>query len=108
MPRRKPSEVLDAIANAKPIDIEEVASEMLEAFGGPRGYAEKCLHEYQREGTPATARVKLLDGVGRLAAIASGKNKAEDEDGLRSDEELKAIILEASVMEDGEIQEEKA
>lgn len=91
MPRRKPSEVLDLISQAKRIDLEELAAEMLGAFGGPRGYANLCADEFKNTENPQV-RTKLLEGVRHLVVATAAKSKAVDDVSMMSDEELKEAV----------------
>lgn len=88
MSRLKPSEIIDRLSKAKSINLDELAADMLEAFGGPRGYAEKCFKEYQNESTPPVARAKILEGVRHLAVAAASKNKGVDDMSGATEEEL--------------------
>src|SRR5437588_5900198 len=95
MPRRKPSEALDAVVQAgKSIDVGELAEELLAAFGGARSFAHSYHHEFA-EGSKAgsISRSKMLDGVLRIVAQATTANKGKDNVTSMSDDDLADEIV---------------
>lgn len=101
MPRRKASEVIDVISSAKVVNLDELAAELLDAFGGARGYAELCFKEFNAGQSPV-ARAKLLEGVRHIAVASAAKNKSTDDMSQASDDELLEAIELVTGKDDGE------
>jgi len=81
MAKRKPLDprtVLKQIEEAgSDLDLTQLASDLLAAFGGTAGLAQKCIDQFE-ETTSTTAKGKMLDSVMRMLTIAIPKKDALD------------------------------
>jgi hypothetical protein len=76
MAKRKAGEVLDVIAEGgKPLDVRDLARELLSAFGGPRSFAYKFHQEYEDKKSTAISRAKMLEAVLRVFGQAAAREQ---------------------------------
>lgn len=62
--------LLDETAGS--LDLSQLATDLLDAFGGTKGLAEKCLQHF--EAATPTGKGKMLEAVMRLLAAATPKD----------------------------------
>ena len=87
--------ILDAVLTNKqsPIDIKEIAYQFMHQVGGPAGFVERIMEEYDGAPIGSLARSRILDIMVRLFQIATPKEK-HGELGHLTDEDLTSILRE--------------
>lgn len=87
--------VLEAVLTNKqsPIDIKEIAYQFMHQVGGPSGFVQRIMEEYDGAPIGSLARSRILDIMVRLFQIATPKEK-HGELGHLSDEDLASILRE--------------
>lgn len=71
-----PNAVLNAIREAgKSLNVTELATEMLEAFGGPKEFAATFRAEFDAAPSGGVAKSKMLECVTRMVSQAHARNK---------------------------------
>jgi hypothetical protein len=94
MPRKTdPSKVMEVIEEAgNAINVSEVASELLSAFGGSKTFAASFKQEYDDAKPGSVSRSKMLEAVLRSLQAAAPKDKPQDL-GTVSEQELRQMLL---------------
>lgn len=78
-------------SDRSPIDITEIAYQFMHQVGGPAGFVERIMGEYDGSPVGSLARSRVLDIMVRLFQIATPKDKQGDL-GHLTDEDLEVIL----------------
>lgn len=89
----KPSQVLTVINEAgRDLNIDLLAEEMLDAFGGAKEFCRLLKTEYDSEGSTSIARSNILQSVVRVVTQAANKKSGTNDLGGHSTAELEAQL----------------
>lgn len=92
-PKTSAAGVLSAVNEAdRDLDINRLAEQALDAFGGSEEFFQKLYREYSGDKTSSIARTKMLESVLRLLTAAAAKKPPAGDTAGMTDEELEAAL----------------
>jgi DNA-nicking Smr family endonuclease len=92
-PGVKPSQVLAAVNDAgSDLDIQRLAEELLDAFGGAKAFGLLLKQEYDSDASTSIARANILQSVLRVITQAANKRTGQQDLSGLTQEELEAQV----------------